>query len=191
LRRRLPLILSTAALLVAVFGATPVGQAAGRLVSVVPFAQKAGYAAKAGNAKTVNGIKAAKKAKPGFLVPLGADGKFPASVGQAGPAGPAGAAGPQGPQGAKGNKGDTGAAGATKVTYVTAVSTGAGNTTATARCAADEVATGGGWYGGTVIISRPTPETASSGVTPNGWTASLTYSGSSQTIYVYAICAAP
>lgn len=186
---RLPLILSSIALLVAVFGATPVGRAAGELArAVVPFAQKAGYAktsgfAKyAGDATTVNGIKAARVPKPGLLVPLGPDGKFPSSVGEAGAVGPRGATGPQGTAGKNG---------ATNVTIVTATSTGAGNTSADANCPTGTVATGGGWYGTTPIISRPLPATISSGQTPTGWTASLTYSASAQTIYVYAICASP
>ena len=95
--KRLPLVLSATALVVAVFGSTPVGHAVG---SAIPaFAKSAGYAKQAGNASALNGIKASKQPRPGMLVPLGADGKFPASVGLVGPAGP------------KGDKGDKGATG--------------------------------------------------------------------------------
>jgi hypothetical protein len=49
MRERLPIVLSAAALLVAVFGATPLGHAAGRaLQSVPPFAKRAGFARFAG-----------------------------------------------------------------------------------------------------------------------------------------------
>ena len=62
MKQRLPLILSSTALVVAVFGATPLGHAAGRLAqSVPPFAKKAGYAKRAGvaaNALALNGHKA-------------------------------------------------------------------------------------------------------------------------------------
>jgi hypothetical protein len=93
-KQRLPLVISATALVVALFGSTPLGHAV--VSAVPPFAKKAGYAKTAGNALAVNGIKAAKEPTPGFLVPLGADGKFPASIGQGGPAGP------------KGDKGDKG-----------------------------------------------------------------------------------
>jgi len=101
--KRLPLVLSTTALAVAVLGSTPLGGAAVHAVTAVPpFAKKAGYAANAG---AVNNIHASKKPQAGFLVPLGPDGKFPGSVGQAGPQGPPGAQGPQGAQGAQGPEG--------------------------------------------------------------------------------------
>lgn len=109
-RQRLPLVLSAAALLVAVLGATPDGIAAltGGAVRVALFAK---------NAAKVGGIGASKTPKAGKLLALGKNGKFPASVlpaGKAGPAGPEGsrgAVGPQGVPGLKGAKGTTGPAG--------------------------------------------------------------------------------
>ena len=59
----------------------------------------------AANAGAVGGIRASRTARAGYLVPLGANGKFPASVGQAGPAGPARPAGTQGPAGPAGPSG--------------------------------------------------------------------------------------
>ncbi len=57
--KRLPLVLSATALVVAVFGSTPVGHAVG---SAIPaFAKSAGYAKQAGNASALNGIKASKQ----------------------------------------------------------------------------------------------------------------------------------
>jgi hypothetical protein len=112
-RQRLPVVLSAAALLVAVLSAAPNGIAA-KAVRVALFAK---------NAAKVGGIAASKKPKAGKLLPLGKNGKFPASVfplsvrGPAGPAGsegargPAGSAGPQGAQGIQGLRGFKGATG--------------------------------------------------------------------------------
>jgi hypothetical protein len=112
-RQRLPVVLSAAALLVAVLSATPNG-IAGSAVRVALFAK---------NAAKVGGIAASKKPKAGKLLPLGKNGKFPASVlpvvvrGPIGPAGaegargPAGSAGPQGAQGIQGLRGFKGVTG--------------------------------------------------------------------------------
>jgi hypothetical protein len=94
---RLPIVLSSTALAIALLGSTSVGQA---FSSGASLAKRASFAKNAG---AVNGIKASKQPRPGRLLPLGPDGKFPASVGLAGP---------QGPKGPKGEKGDTGEAGA-------------------------------------------------------------------------------
>jgi len=110
MKQRLPIVLSATALAVAVFGTTSIGHAVGAAVS--PFAKKAGFATNAG---AVNGIKASKRPRAGELVPLGKDGKFPASVAVGGPAGPQGLKGDKGEQGARGPvgpKGDAGSKGA-------------------------------------------------------------------------------
>ena len=110
-RQRLPVVLSAAALIVAVLGATPNGFAAFRGVAKVALFAK--------NAGKVSGIAASKKPKAGKLLPLGKNGKFPAAVlpvavqGPAGPEGARGPAGPAGPQGAQGIQGLKGAKGAT------------------------------------------------------------------------------
>ena len=96
LRERLPIVLASTALVVAVLGTTPLGEAARNAVPVAIFAQNAGK---------VNGIRASKRPRPNQLVPLGRNSKFPESVlppgteGPRGPQGPPGAQGPQGPQG--------------------------------------------------------------------------------------------
>jgi hypothetical protein len=94
-QHRLSLCLSATALLVAVFGSTPLGRAATRVVhTVVPsYAKTAGYAKIAGNAALLNGHKAAASGAPGTVVVVGAAGKLPTSIGAVGPAGPAGPAG--------------------------------------------------------------------------------------------------
>ncbi len=111
LKRRLPVVLSATALAVAVFGSTPVGHAVGS--AVTPFAKHAKRADYATNAGAVNGIRASKLPRAGQLLPLGKDGKFPASVGLAGPAGPAGPQGPKGDKGEHGAPGPIGPKGAT------------------------------------------------------------------------------
>jgi len=88
--RKLPLILSATALVVALFGSTPLGQAARNAVPLALFAN---------NADKVDGIHASRIPRAGYLVPLGPNGKFPAAVGTVGPPGdrgPAGAAGVSG-----------------------------------------------------------------------------------------------
>src|SRR5215211_5174815 len=104
--KRLPIILSATALMVALFGSTPVGHA---VASKVPFfAKTAGYANRAGTATTLKGIKVSKQPRPGMLLPLSADGKFPASVGLTGPAGQKGEKGDPGDRGPAGQKGVAG-----------------------------------------------------------------------------------
>lgn len=103
-------------------------------LDVVPFAKKAGFATKAGNAKKVAGIRASRKPASNRLLALNKSAKFPAAVlpnglrgpaglagpkGDSGPAGPEGPRGPDGPQGPEGPQGPTGAAGATGATGAT------------------------------------------------------------------------
>jgi hypothetical protein len=140
----LPLVLSITALVVAVLGATPVGHA---VVSVVPpFAKKAHYADRAGTASAVNGIKAARKPRPRFLVPLDARGKLPASVAPAGPVGPQGKMGPQGAKGNAGAKGDTGPPGISGYEFAhgSSVSDSTSEKSALVTCPAGKKAVGGG-----------------------------------------------
>ncbi|MCC6222796.1 MAG: hypothetical protein IT201_04815 [Thermoleophilia bacterium] len=71
MRGRLPLVLSLVALMVAILGWTPVGEAAEGWVKRAPYANNAGK---------VNGIKASKTPMPGRLLALDPAGQFPASV---------------------------------------------------------------------------------------------------------------
>src|ERR1041385_8488089 len=124
MKARLPLLLSLAALFVAVFGYQTVGSAAvragGAVVKHALFADRARHARfardachaarpnRAGKAKkadfaqnagAVNTIQASRTPTPNKLLPLDANGKLPSSVGAVGPQGPAGKAGPTGPVG--------------------------------------------------------------------------------------------
>jgi hypothetical protein len=101
--KRLPLILSTTALVVSLLGTTPLGHAARSAVStVVPLAKTANYAK---NAAKLNGHGSSLAPRAGQIPVVGKNGKLPATlgaVGPAGPTGPAGAAGPAGPAGTAG-----------------------------------------------------------------------------------------
>jgi hypothetical protein len=104
MRNRLPLALSIAAVLLALLGWTPLGEAA----KVLPIARFAS------NAGKVDGLSASKTPKAGQLLALSGTRKFPASIfprGFVGPAGPQGPAGPRGPDGPAGPAGQRGPAG--------------------------------------------------------------------------------
>ena len=109
MRERLPLVLSASALLVAVFGATPVGHAAGRVIHAVPpFAKRATFAKFAGsadNAKRLGGHKASTSPKAGDIPVVGANGKLPVSIGADRPAGAVGLRGFARAGGAAGSQG--------------------------------------------------------------------------------------
>ncbi len=73
------------------------------------------FAARAGNAEKVDGLRASRKPRPNGLLALNSHGKFPKSVGAIGPQGPRGPLGlrgPQGLQGIQGAQGDRGNPGA-------------------------------------------------------------------------------
>ncbi|HET8741940.1 MAG TPA: hypothetical protein VFM41_04910 [Gaiella sp.] len=107
--KRLPLVLSAVALLVALLGSTAVGPAAADLAAkVVPFAKVAGKASFADNAKRLNGRRSSVKAVPNTIPVVGPDGKLPATLGAVGPQGPKG---PKGDKGTKGDQGEPGVSG--------------------------------------------------------------------------------
>ncbi len=95
MRSRLPLMIASLALVVALIG-TPFVQAAASAVGRALFANNAG---------AVNGIKASKTPKPGQLLALNRSGKLPASVVPAGLRGEKGETGARGPQGQVGTPG--------------------------------------------------------------------------------------
>lgn len=189
LKQRLPLILSATALVVALFGSTPLGSAAGRLVSTIPpFAKKSAYADVAGNALQLNGHKASVSGLPGTIPLLNARGKLPAVIGALGPAGPAGQAGPQGaqgPQGATGLRGPAGPVDTSKLlgrTLVVATShiENGSVDTESVSCPTGYEAVGGGAYtgDGSVVTSGSWPLVSGGGLDglpdgtsgpPTGW----------------------
>lgn len=97
MRQRAPIVLSSAALVVAVFGSTPVGQAVSSRIP--PFARTSGFAKVAGNSANLNGRHSTLSGAPGTIPVVGRNGKLPASLGAVGPQGERG---PQGPAGTAG-----------------------------------------------------------------------------------------
>jgi hypothetical protein len=69
------------------------------------------FAARAGNAEKVDGLRASSRPRPNTLLALNAHGKFPSSVGLVGPRGPQGASGSRGPTGPQGVQGSQGVQG--------------------------------------------------------------------------------
>jgi hypothetical protein len=169
MRQRAPLVISMTALVVAVFGATPIGHAAGEKLAaaVPPFAKTASYARFAGNATKLNGRRSTLKGAPGTIPVVGHDGKLPASIGAVGPQGPAGPAGAKGSKGEKGDKGDKGDPGTSGYEVVTA--TTASNSDAakfiSVPCPGDKKVVGGGGsyngYGPESVSSFPSADAKS------------------------------
>ncbi len=213
-KQRLPIVLAATALGVAVFGSTPVGHAVGSAVS--PLATHAKTADYATNAGAVNGVKASKRPRAGQLVPLGKDGKFPASVGLGGPAGPQGPkgdkgeqgpagpkgatgpkgpAGPAGPAGAPGPAGPPGPSGISGWQYLTAAMAIPRDQSRTwqVNCPSGKKALGGGvsTTAGNTKVSQVS-ESAPAGAAAIGWAASVYTTpdaGSTPTYYAWVICA--
>jgi hypothetical protein len=108
MKRTVAIAASLALLAFVGFGAAQAGQAAVGAVRVALFAKNAGK---------LNGLRASKTPRPGRLLPLGKNGKFPAAVvptlaGPKGDRGPQGLKGASGAPGLRGPKGDPGAPGA-------------------------------------------------------------------------------
>ena len=196
---RLPLAVSAAALVVALFGSTPLGHAV--TAAIPPLALHAKTADQATNAAAVNGIKASRQPRAGRLVPLGLDGKLPASVGAIGPQGPKGESGsqgpvgPAGPRGYQGLPGREGARGASGISGWQFVTEGFSikpdrATGAQVVCPSGKKALGGGvaGYGGPWYLSRVVQSAPAGQAT--GWLATVRNDGiATVTYFVWAICA--
>lgn len=211
MKQGVPVVLSATALAVALLGSTTPGQAVAQAVS--PLAKRAQKADYARNAGSVNGIRASKTPRAGQLLPLGRDGKFPASVARGGPAGPQGPkgdrgepgprgpvgpkgdpglrgpVGPAGPQGAEGPAGPRGVSGwevVLSVGFDIPAKTTAGHI---APCSGQKMPLGGGaapvakYLHTSIIESVPDVER-------RGWVAWISNQGSSSArYYVWAVCA--
>lgn len=179
MKRRLPLMLSVAALVIATLGSTPLGEAARDVVSQVVPPNSVGTVQLKNNSVGTQQLKrsavTSNKVKNGSLLAIDfASGQLPK--------------GDKGDKGEKGDRGDRGPSGATNaVIRVKAWSGGQGESV---DCASGEVATGGGFYGGgTPTISRPTPGVTDSGARPTGWQAF--FSPTTGQGWIYAICVSP
>ena len=105
MKQRLPFVLSATALIVALLGSTPLGNAARQ--AIPPLATHAKTADVAENAKRLNGFKASLRPRAGTIPVLLAGAKLPAAIGAVGPQGLQGQQGAQGPQGTQGKSGAT------------------------------------------------------------------------------------
>ena len=190
MRQRLPIILSATALAVALFGSTPLGNAARTIAGKVPpFAAKAGYATNSGS---VNGIKASRNARPGYLIALGANGKFPRSIGQAGPSGPPG---PHGDKGDKGDKGDAGPTGQPGLSGLQVVSANSNSDSAALKTLGIDCPTGKKAIGGGAVQNAAGDPIAIINSSPKGdtgWTGQareMVGTNASWSMSVYVVCA--
>lgn len=113
MKNRLPVVLSATALVVAVLGVTPVGQATSNSIQT-HFAKNANFlrgkapSIKAGKNKIPTANKSGKLDKSWGAVGARGPAGLPGAPGPAGPAGPGGPAGPAGPAGAGGAQGPPG-----------------------------------------------------------------------------------
>jgi hypothetical protein len=202
LKNRLPIVLSATALVVSVFGITPLGQAAESVVTT-HFAK---------NANFLRGKAPSVKAKPNTIVQRDGKGQIAgirSTSGSPGPAGPAGPAGTPGAPGAKGDKGDagatgppgpTGATGATGATgpagpirvdmnsaSCTAGASGLQYTCSVACDAGLTVVGGGAWTNGTYADDERIVASYPSGRT--GWAVKLDkHAGTPSSLFVYVLC---
>ncbi|HZO63241.1 MAG TPA: hypothetical protein VFB35_09720, partial [Gaiellaceae bacterium] len=124
MKQRMPLVLSATAVVVALLGVTPLGQAAGQAIeaAVPPFAKTSGFAKFAGDSSKLNGHSSSRSGRAGTIPVVGKDGKLPASIGAVGPQGPKGDKGDRGPAGGAGAEGDPGPPGLAGV-HMVSVST--------------------------------------------------------------------
>jgi hypothetical protein len=182
MRDRLPMIVSITALLVAVLGVTPLGDAAYN--AVVPRNSVGTLQLQR------NAVKAAKIAPNAVRTGHVLDGTLLVSDFKAGQI-------PRGPKGDKGDKGDKGNAGATSVVVRWSQTvTGPVSASRIVSCNAGEVAVGGGGGtttdggagGATLFDSKPMPLAA--GGKPTGWSTGLNVSAGF-TAAAYVICASP
>jgi hypothetical protein len=211
---RLLLVLSATALVVAVFGSTPLGHAAGNLILA---RNSVGTAQITKNAVTtpkirkdaVTGVKVrdgtllAADFKPGQLPagPAGPHG-LKGDKGEQGPAGPQGATGPKGatgpagPQGAQGPAGPAGPSGISGWEYRTQRQdvTGPAGARWHVDCPSGTKALGGGVsvtpYRGTTRIIESAPYGGPYGAPPTGWLAAVRNEASETlSYYAWVICA--
>jgi hypothetical protein len=193
-KTKLNTIIAVTALAVAVFGATPLGHAATRLVlpknSVGPGQLKKNAVT---GAKIKNGTLTAAKFKKGQL-PAGPQGP----KGDKGDSGVQGLKGDKGDPGVQGLKGDAGPSGVAHVVqrYAPLQSVGANSSAgSTVFCHQGETATGGGgWtydpsYQVYLVGSAPAPG-AVNGTPFSGWGVQVrNTSGSAHDFQAYVVCA--
>jgi hypothetical protein len=172
---KLSVVLAATALLVSLLFATPLGQAAGRLI--VPK----------------NSVGTAQLKKSAVTSPKVRDGSLMAADFKAGQL-PKGPKGDTGPRGLKGDKGDPGATKVIKRSASGPTAGGGGYSTAAVACHAGETLVGGGAV--YTFVPSADPTLTRSGPDPNvanGWIASFRNDGpaGNVTAFAYALCASP
>jgi hypothetical protein len=179
-KSRTATIIAVTALVVAVFGSTPLGHAAASMVlpkSSVGAPQIKKNAVT--GVKVMNGTLMAADFKTGQL--------------PAGPRGPRGDKGDAGIQGPKGDKGDPGATNVTRRSAIGSAAGAGGYSNATASCQAGETLVGGG----AVYTSAPSADPTLTWNGPDlnaasGWRASFRNDGvATLTAFAYAFCTSP
>jgi hypothetical protein len=179
-KNRLPVVLSATALVVAVLGVTPVGQATSNAIQT-HFARNANFlrgkapSIKAGKNKIPTANKAGKLDRSwGAVGPRGPAG----APGAPGPQGPQGPGGPAGAKGDKGDKGDTGNPGPPGISGLVRVSaespfntTNAKSVTATCPAGKRLIGTGAEISGalGSVALDDLTPLASGTAVLATGY----------------------
>ena len=197
--KRLPIVLSAAAFVIALMGVTPLGQATR---DALPFAK---------NADRVDTLHASKTPRAGQLYPLGANKKFPAKVlsvtrGPKGETGEMGLSGPTGPKGVAGARGPAGPPGAqglpgpNSLFYVWSNSvTLPGNNgvaSAGAACPEGTAVVAGGWTMAgpiaTTDVEVITSEWVASDEVPDSWWVMMQNNGTEDASFrVMATCTQP
>jgi hypothetical protein len=196
--RRLPIVLSVVAFVIAVMGVTPLGEAA---KNALPFAR---------NADRVDSLHASTTPKAGQLYPLGKNKKFPAKVlsvtrgpkgetgemglpGQTGPRGAVGARGPAGPAGPRGAQGLPGPAALFYVWTEPVVVSSGEVAQQFAYCPEGTVAVSGAWATSATDSHLVASDWVSDAdEVPIGWYVQLVNHGPGDGIFrVSAVCAEP
>jgi hypothetical protein len=164
MKQRLPLILSSTALVVAVLGTTPLGHAAGDAIAkVVPYASTAGFAKNAGK---LQGHVSSTRPRPGQIPVVGPSGKLPAYIGAVGGSGAPGSPGAKGATGPAGPAGPPGASGYEQVVRDNVqVNAGDKNVSADVSCPTGKSVISGGYSispqlaqgGGDLFVKDATP----------------------------------
>jgi len=173
MKARIPMIVAVTALVVAVFGSTPLGHAAANMIlpkdSVGTVQLRTGAVT---GAKIKNGTLTAAKFKAGQL--------------------PAGQQGPKGEPGPQGPKGDTGPTGLTHaiVRQTAQVQVAASSTLVVdAPCQSGELAVGGGPVGLDAGVFIRTSSPGGDVNAPSGWHVAVTNTtASARSVSVTAVC---
>ncbi len=186
MRDRLTLIIAITALVVAVLGTTPIGEAAYN--AVVP---KNSVGAQQLRKGAVTSVKIRGDAVTSGKVKNRSLKAIDFKLGQL----PAGAAGAKGDKGDKGDKGEAGITAVVVRRSPELTTAGPGTLSRLATCQSGEVALGGGVgradgiTSSALTVRSSLPSSNVAGATPTAWKAVMTYQNAGETLVVYVVCA--